>query len=211
MFIFFHSANAKYKYSRYLMCSLTPGSWFLVSIADWWKKPLRGFIASRLSRTGGRDVTLATRDCGISTTSQTSHVCKHRFYVIPIENILSVEAQIGLLWDVFAYLATGCVINAKYPSRYCENPAQAWFSHQFAAVFADLNLTSRGLSLLIKTFASAWEVRQRHKERQKRHKHIPIYRMRDGQWSWETMKKAIFQNIYISRSCNELSSNWEGR
>ena len=138
------SANAKYKYSRYLICIPTPGSWLLVSIADWSKKPLRGFTVSRMSPTGGRDVTLDTRDCGISTTSQTSHVCKHRFYVIPIDKVLLVESHIGLLWGVSAYLATGCAISAKYPSQYCENPAQAWFPRQLAAVFTDLNKNLSG-------------------------------------------------------------------
>ena len=120
-----------------------------------WSKPLGGFTVSRMSRTGGRDVAVAMRDCGISTTSRTRPVCKHCFSALPIDKTSSVEAQIGLLWRSFAHLATGCGINAKDPSgldsdrwiphsRCCENPARAkalaGFSRHLSAGFTDLNL-----------------------------------------------------------------------
>ena len=54
-----------------------------------------------MSRAGGRDVAVAMRDCGISTTSQTRPVCKHCFSALPIDKTSSVEAQIGLLWHGF--------------------------------------------------------------------------------------------------------------
>ena len=66
-----------------------------MSIADW-SKPLGRFTVSRMSRTGGRDVAVAMRDCGIPTTSRTRPVCKHYFSVLPIDKTSSVEAQIGL-------------------------------------------------------------------------------------------------------------------
>ena len=68
-------------------------------------------------RAGGRDVAVAMRDCGISTTPQTCPVCKHRFSAFPIDKTSSVKAQIGLLLRWFCiYLSTGCGINAKVPS-----------------------------------------------------------------------------------------------
>ena len=70
------------------------------SIADG-SKPLGGFTVSRMSGAGGRDVVVAMRDCGISTTSQTHPVCKHCFSALPIDKTSSVEAQIGLLWRGF--------------------------------------------------------------------------------------------------------------
>ena len=115
-----------------------------------------------MSRAGGRDVAVAMRDCGISTTSQTRPVCKHCFSALPIDKTVSVEAQIGLLWCSFAHLATGCGIKAKDPSeldsdrwiphsRCCENPARAkalaGFSRHLSAGFTDLNPAPRGLSL----------------------------------------------------------------
>ena len=115
-----------------------------------------------MSRAGGRDVAVAMRDCGISMTSQTRPVCKHCFSALPIDKTSSVEAQTGLLWRGFAYLATGCGIEAKDPegldsdrwiphSRCCENPARAkalaGFSRHLSAGFTDLNPAPRGLSL----------------------------------------------------------------
>ena len=47
------------------------------------------------------DVAVAMRDCGISTTSQTRPICKHRFCVLPVDKTLSVVAQNGLLWRSF--------------------------------------------------------------------------------------------------------------
>ena len=69
---------------------------FPVNIADW-SKPLSGFTVSRMSRTGGHDVAGAMRVCGISIKSQTHPICKHPFSALPIDKMLSVEAQIGLL------------------------------------------------------------------------------------------------------------------
>ena len=57
-----------------------------------------GFTVSRMSRTGGRDVAVAMRDCGKSTTSRTCPVCKHRFSALPIAETTSVETQMVLLW-----------------------------------------------------------------------------------------------------------------
>ena len=73
----------------------------VVSEHRWLVKPLGGFTVSLMSRAGGRDVAVAMRDCGISTTSQTRPVCKHCFSALPIDKTLSVEAQIGLLWRSF--------------------------------------------------------------------------------------------------------------
>ena len=56
---------------------------------------------SGMSRAGGRDVTVAMRDCGIFMTSQTRPVCKHCFSALPIDKTSSVEAQIGLLGRSF--------------------------------------------------------------------------------------------------------------
>ena len=115
-----------------------------------------------MSRAGGRDVAVAMRDCGISTTSQTRPVCKHCFSALPIDKTSSVEAHIGLLWRSFSHLATGCGIKARDPegldsdrwiphSRCCENPARtkalAGFSRHLSAGFTDLNPAPRGLSL----------------------------------------------------------------
>ena len=66
-----------------------------------------------MSRRGGPDVAVAMRDCEISTTPQTGPICKRRYSALPIDKTLSVEAQIWLLWRVFAHLAAGCGINAK--------------------------------------------------------------------------------------------------
>ena len=51
----------------------------------WLVKALGGFTVSRMSRTGGRDVVVAMRDCGISTTSRTRPVCKHCFSALLID------------------------------------------------------------------------------------------------------------------------------
>ena len=73
-----------------------------------------------MSRTGGRDVTVAMRDCGISTTSRTRPVCKHCFSALPIDKTSSVEAQIGLLWRSFC--------SSSYRVwDYCEKPLGAGF------------------------------------------------------------------------------------
>ena len=71
-----------------------------MSLADW-SKPLGGFTVSRMSRAGGRDVAVTMRDCGISTTSRTRSVGKHRLPVLPVDTTWSVEVQIGLLWRSF--------------------------------------------------------------------------------------------------------------
>ena len=68
-----------------------------------------------MSRTGGCDVAVAMRDCGISTTSQTRPVCKHCFSAPPIDNTSSVEHKLNYYGVVFAHLATGCGIKAKDP------------------------------------------------------------------------------------------------
>ena len=72
---------------------------------------------SRVSRAGGLYVAVATQDCWICMTSQTSRVCKYCFSVLPIDKTSSVLAQIVLSWGTaFAHPATGCGINAKDPS-----------------------------------------------------------------------------------------------
>ena len=120
-----------------------------------------------MSWTGGHEVTVAMRDCGISMTSQTRPFCKHCFSAFQIDKMSPVEARIGLLWRSFcpSYdLATGCGIKAKDPSgldsdrwiphsRCCENPARAkalaGFSRHLSAGFTDLNPAPRGLSLFL--------------------------------------------------------------
>ena len=67
-----------------------------------------------MSRACGRDVAVAMRDCGISTTSQTRPVCKHCFSALPIDKTSSVGAQIGLLWRSFAHLP-GVGLKRKTP------------------------------------------------------------------------------------------------
>ena len=62
-----------------------------------------------MSRTGGRDVAVAMRDCGISTASQTSlssRSIKRRQW----------KHKLNYYDVVFAHLATGCGINTKDPS-----------------------------------------------------------------------------------------------
>ena len=101
-------------------------------------------------------------DYGISMMSQTRPVCKHRFFALPIDKTLSVEAQIELLWHSFVHLATGCGINMKDPSRldsdwwiphlrWCQNHDWAndltGFSRHPSAGFTDLNPAP--LSLLL--------------------------------------------------------------
>ena len=69
-----------------------------------------------MSRADVRDVVVAMRDCGISTTSQTRPVCKHRFSALAIDKTSSVKHKLDYHGVVFAHLATGCGINAKDPS-----------------------------------------------------------------------------------------------
>ena len=90
-----------------------------MSIADW-PKPLGGFTIYRMSLTGGRDVAVAIRDCGITPTSQTRPDCKHRFSAPSIDETLSVEAQIGLSWCGFCSSSYRCDINAKDPSGWIQ-------------------------------------------------------------------------------------------
>ena len=73
-----------------------------------------------MSRTGGHDVAVDMSDCGISVMSQTYPVCKHRFSALPINKILSVEAQIGLLWNSFC--------SSSYPGvgRFMGKTPQGW-------------------------------------------------------------------------------------
>ena len=69
-----------------------------------------------MSRAGGRDVAVAMRDCGISTTSQN----------VPFVNIASLRSwsikrrqwkhKLDYYGVVFAHLATGRGIKAKDPS-----------------------------------------------------------------------------------------------
>ena len=134
----------------------------LVSEHCWLVKALGGFTVSRLSRAGGHDVAVAMRHCGISTTSQTGHVCKHRFSAIPIDKTTSVEVWIGLLWHHFCSSSyrvwgycerlLGLDSDRWIPdSMCCENPvrakALAGFSRHLSAEFPDLNPAPRGLSL----------------------------------------------------------------
>ena len=65
---------------------------------------------SRMSRACGRDVAVAMRDCGISTTSQTRPVCKQCSRSIKRHQWKHKLDYYGV---VFAHLATGCGIKAK--------------------------------------------------------------------------------------------------
>ena len=105
----------------------------------WLVKPLGGFTVCRMSRTGGRGVAVAMRDCGI---------CTRRHKHVPFVNISSPRSrsiqrrkgkhELGYYDVVFVHLATRCGFNTKDPSgldsdrwiphsRCCENPAR--FSH----------------------------------------------------------------------------------
>ena len=72
-------------------------------VASDWSKALREFTVSRMSRTGGHDVAVVMRDCGISTTSRTR----------PIGRVASGQGKVrenfyfsrsgksqGILWKV---------------------------------------------------------------------------------------------------------------
>ena len=138
-----------------------------MSIADW-SKPLGGFTVSPMSRAGGRDVAVAMRDCGISTTSQTRPVCKHCFSALRSIKRCQWKHKLDYYGVVFAHLATGCGIKAKDPegldsdrwiphSRCCENPARAkalaGFSRHLSAGFTNLNPAPRDLSIYYLTSA----------------------------------------------------------
>ena len=71
-----------------------PGSYWASLIGQ---SPLVDSV-SRMSRAGGRDVAVAMRDCGISTTSQTHPICKHHFSALPIAKTSPMEARIVLSW-----------------------------------------------------------------------------------------------------------------
>ena len=67
---------------NYYICVLFP--YMVVRVADW--NPSMDSL-SWMSRAGGRDVVIATCDCVVSMTSQTSNVCKHRFSATPVDKI----------------------------------------------------------------------------------------------------------------------------
>ena len=123
-----------------------------MSIA-YWSKPLGRFTVSRMSRAGGRDVAVAMRDCGITTTSKTRRICKHRFFALPIDKTSSVEAENGLLCRSFCSSSYRVWDSDRWLpySRCCEKPARvktlAGFSRHLSAGFTDLNPAPRGPSL----------------------------------------------------------------
>ena len=113
-------------------------------------------------RTDGRDVAIAMHNCEIPTTSQTRHVCKHRFSALPIDKNVVSGKKLDYHGIVCAHLATGCGINAKDPSgldsdrwipqsRCCEYHARAKalaiFSRHLSAWFRDMNLAPLDLPL----------------------------------------------------------------
>ena len=85
------------------------------SIADW-SRPFCSFAVSCIARTFGRDVNIAMHNCGICTTSQTSHACKPRFSLIPIDRLSSVGAPIKSLLCSCSSSGERFGINAKYSS-----------------------------------------------------------------------------------------------
>ena len=69
---------------------------------------------SRMSRTGGRDVLVAMRDCGICTTSQTRPVCKHRLSALQWSiKRRQRKHKFDYHGVVFAPIATGCGLMRK--------------------------------------------------------------------------------------------------
>ena len=114
-----------------------------------------------MSRTGGRDVAVAMRDCGISTMSQNTFVHIASLRSRSIKN-RQRKHKLDYYGVVFAHLATGCGINAKDPSgldsdrwtqhsRCCENPARAkalaGFSRHLSGGFTDLNPVPQSLGV----------------------------------------------------------------
>ena len=83
-------------------------------LSQWGQKiMMNGFTASRMSRTGGRDIMVA---CAIVESPwRHKHVTFVDLDFLPSRPITpsSVQAQIGSLWGTFAHLDTGCGINAK--------------------------------------------------------------------------------------------------
>ena len=69
-----------------------------------------------MSRTGGRDVAVAMRDCGIPTTSRTLPVNIDSLRSRSIKR-RQWKHKLDYYGVVFAHPATGCGINAKDPSH----------------------------------------------------------------------------------------------
>ena len=96
-------------------------------------KVAQRFTIPRMSRTDGRDVSVAMHGYGISMTSQSSHVYKHCFSAFLTDKTWSVEAKARLSWGSFCSSSNRCGIEAQDPSRLdsgwwiprwscCENP-----------------------------------------------------------------------------------------
>ena len=129
-----------------------------MSIANW-PKPLGGFTISWISRAGGRDVSVAIHDCGVSTTSQTRPVCKHSLSALQVYKTSPVETQIGLLWCSFCSSSywvwdkcerpLGAGLRSVNPALEVlrEYKALAGFSRHLSAGFAHLNPALRGILL----------------------------------------------------------------